>query len=129
VYLQYGGFFPRGGTVEDLPTGKTVVAGTLVNAQGRPLTGIVMLEQGKLFRGNFRRGGVVDSHRQCAVEVPDGGQWGFHGYADGYIYHLEWITVMRGKINRYRWVLPVDRDPEDNPSIRSVTITPDPTRA
>jgi hypothetical protein len=126
VYLQYVGLFPSGGTAEDSPTGKTIVAGTMVNAQGRPLGGIVMLEQGKLFRGHFRRGGVVDSQGHFAVEVPDGGQWGFHGYAEGYIYHPEWITVVPGKINRYRWVLPVDTDPEDNPSVRSISLTPDP---
>jgi hypothetical protein len=126
VYLQYVGLFPRGGTAEDSPTGKTVVAGTMVNAQGLPLSGIVMLEQGKLFRGHFRRGGVVDDQGRFAVDVPDGGQWGLHGYADGYIYHPESITVVPGRINRYRWVLPVDKEPQDNPSIRSITLTPDP---
>ncbi len=126
VYLQYVGLFPSGGTVEDSPTGRTVVAGVMVSEQGFPLSGIVMLEQGKLFRGHFRRGGVVDSGGHFAVEVPDGGQWGLHGYADGHIYHPESITVVPGKINRYRWTLPVDRDLQDNPSIRRVTLTPDP---
>ncbi len=126
VYLQYIGLFPSGGTVEDSPTGKTIVAGVMVNERGLPLSGIVTLEQGKLFRGNFRRGGVVDSGGHFAVEVPDGGQWGLHGYADGYIYHPESITVVPGKINRYRWVLPVDTDPGDNPTIRRITLTPDP---
>ncbi len=126
VYLQYFGLFPSGGTVEDSPTGRTIVAGVMMNEQGAPLNGIVMLEQGKLFRGNFRRGGIVDSAGRFAVEVPDGGEWGLHGYAEGYIYHPESITVVRGKINRYRWVLPVDKDPHDNPSIRRITLTPDP---
>lgn len=85
-----------------------------------------MLEQGKLFRGKFRRGGVVDSAGRFAVEVPDGGHWGLHGYADGYIYHPESITLAPGKINRYRWVLSVDKDPQDNPTIRRITLTPDP---
>jgi hypothetical protein len=126
VYVQYFGLFPSGGTVEDSPTGKTIVAGVMVNEQGVPLSGIVMLERGKLFRGDFRRGGVVDSAGRFAVEVPAGGQWGFHGYADGYIYHPELITVVPGKINRYRWVLPVDKDPNDNPSIRRITLAPNP---
>jgi hypothetical protein len=41
-------------------------------------------------------------------------------------YHPESITVVPGKINRYRWVLPVDKEPQDNPSIRRITLTPDP---
>ncbi len=127
VYLQYIGLFPSGGIVEDSPSGRTIVAGVMVNEEGAPLSGIVMLEQGKLFRGNFRRGGVADSAGRFAVEVPAGGQWGLHGYADGYIYHPESITVAPGKINRYRWVLPVDKDSQDNPSIRRITMTPNPS--
>ena len=126
AYLQYFGLFPSTGTVEDSPTGKTIVAGVMVNEQGIPLSGIVMLEQGKLFRGKFRRGGVVDSAGRFAVEVPDGDQWGLHGYADGYIYHPESITLAPGKINRYRWVLSVDKDPQDNPTIGRITLTPEP---
>lgn len=127
VYLQYFGLFPSAGAVEDSPTGRTIVAGVMVNEQGVPLSGLVMLEEGKLFRGKFARGGVVDSAGRFAVEVPGGGQWGLHGYADGYIYHPESITVVPGKINRYRWVLSVDKDPQDNPTIRRITMTPDPT--
>jgi hypothetical protein len=126
VYLQYLGVFPSSGTVEDSPSGQTIVAGVMVNEQGAPLSGIVMLEHGKLFRGNFRRGGVVDSAGRFAVEMPAGGQWGLHGYADGHIYHPESITVAPGRINRYRWVLPVDKDSQDNPSIRRITLTPEP---
>jgi hypothetical protein len=126
VYFQYFGLFPASGAVEDSPAGKTIVAGVMVNEQGRPLSGIVMFEEGKLFRGNFRRGGIVDSSGRFAVELPDGRQWGFHGYADGYIYHPEAITVEPGKVNRYRWVLPVDKDPRDNPVIGRITLTPPP---
>jgi hypothetical protein len=126
AYLQYFGLFPSTGSVEDSPTGKTIVAGVMVNEQGTPLSGIVMLEEGQLFRGKFRRGGIVDSSGRFAVEVPGGRQWGLHGYADGYIYHPESITVARGKINRYRWVLSADKNPQDKPTIRRITLTPDP---
>ncbi len=126
AYLQYFGLFPSTGTVEDSPTGRTIVAGVMVNEQGIPLSGIVMLEEGKLFHGKFRRGAIVDSAGRFAVEVPGGRLWGLHGYADGHIYHPEAITVEPGKINRYRWVLPVDKDPQDNPTIRRITLSPDP---
>jgi hypothetical protein len=99
VYLQYLGLFPTGATVEDSPAGRTVVAGVMVDEAGRPLSGIVMLEEGKLFRGHFRRGGIVDEEGRFAVEVPQGGRWGLHGYADGHIYHPEAITVVPGKVN------------------------------
>jgi hypothetical protein len=40
VHLQYLGLFPTGGTVEDSPTGRTIVAGVMVKhddpAQGKP---------------------------------------------------------------------------------------------
>lgn len=127
VYLQAIGLFPTGGGVEDSPTGKSIVAGVMVNEQGRPLAGIVMLERGRLFGGKFVRGGVVDAEGRFAVEVPEGGDWGLHGYSDGYIYHPEAIEVVPGKINRFRWVLPADEAAEDNPRIRKITLTPEPT--
>lgn len=126
VYLQYFGLFPTGGIVEDSPTGKTIVAGVMVNEKGNPLTGIVMLERGKLFGGRFVRGGVADAAGRFAVELPDGGDWGLHGYSDGYIYHPEAIKVAPGKITRFRWVLPADKVAEDNPRIRKITFSPDP---
>lgn len=126
AYLQYVGLFPSTGAVEDSPSGKTIVTGVMVNQDGTPLSGIVMLEEGKLFRGKFRRGGIADSSGRFAVELPGGGQWGLHGYADGYIYHPEAIAVEPGKITRYRWVLAADKNPLDNPVIRRITLTPIP---
>lgn len=126
AYLQYVGLFPSTGTVEDSPSEKTIVTGVMVNQDGTPLSGIVMLEEGKLFRGKFRRGGIVDSSGRFAVELPGGGEWRLHGYADGYIYHPEAIVVEPRKINRYRWVLAADKNPLDNPVIRGIALTPNP---
>jgi len=126
AYLQYFGLFPSTARVEDSPTGKTIVAGVMVNEQGVALSGIVMLEEGRLFGGKFRRGGVVDSSGRFAVEIPGGRQWGLHGYAAGHIYHPESIAVEPGKINQYRWVLSIDTDPQNDPTIRRIRLSPDP---
>ena len=46
--------------------------------------------------------------------------------ATSIIYHPEAIKVVPGKINRFRWVLPVDPVVEDNPRIENIVVTPVP---
>ncbi|MBI2370604.1 MAG: c-type cytochrome [Deltaproteobacteria bacterium] len=114
-------------TVRDGGRHTAVVAGEVVDAQGRPITtGLVLLERGKLYDDLFERGGLIDSRGRFAIAVQGGGPWGLHVYSEGYMYHPRQIQVAEGQVNEYRVVLPPDPNLRDNPIIGRVAFEPQP---
>src|SRR6267142_978630 len=92
--------------------GATVIAGTVKNKAGQPLSGLALLERGEIHNNVWDRGALVDASGRFTIELPEGGQYGLHVYASGYIYSPQAVRVEAGK------TLEV-----------SVTLVPEPTRA
>lgn len=91
---------------------QTVIAGNVKNKAGRPLAGLALLETGEIHNNVWDRGAIVDGEGRFKIEVTEGGQYGLHVYASGYIYSPKAVKVDAGK------TLEV-----------SVVLTPEPTRA
>jgi hypothetical protein len=92
--------------------GRTVITGTVKSKAGQPLAGIALLEKGEIHNNIWDRGAVIDRNGRFTIEVADGGPYGLHVYASGYIYSPQAVKVQAGK------TLEV-----------SVTLVPEPTRA
>jgi hypothetical protein len=92
--------------------GRTAISGTVKSKAGQPLAGIALLEKGEIHNNVWHRGAVVDRDGRFTIELADGGQYGLHVYASGYIYSPQAVKVEKGK------ALGVD-----------VVLVPEPTRA
>jgi hypothetical protein len=90
----------------------TMITGTLRSKEGRPLTGLALLEKGEIHNNRWDRGAVADASGRFRIEVSEGGQYGLHVYVSGYIYKPNPVKVETGK------TLEVD-----------VVLVPEPTRA
>jgi hypothetical protein len=90
----------------------TVITGTLRTQDGRPLAGLALLEKGEIHNNRWHRGAVADASGRFRIELAEGGQYGLHVYASGYIYKPNPVKVEAGR------TLEVD-----------VVLVPEPTRA
>ncbi len=90
----------------------TVIHGTVKSKQGQPLPGLALLEQGEIHNNVWDRGVLVAASGRFTIELPEGGRYGLHVYASGYIYSPQAVRVETGR------TLEV-----------SVTLVPEPTRA
>jgi Carboxypeptidase regulatory-like domain len=91
---------------------RTAITGKVTSKAGQPLAGIALLEKGEIHNNVWHRGAVVDRDGRFTIEFADGGQYGLHVYASGYIYSPQAVKVEKGK------TLAVD-----------VILVPEPTRA
>lgn len=92
--------------------GWTTISGVVKSKAGQPLAGIALLEKGEIHNNIWHRGTVVDRNGRFTIELTEGGPYGLHVYASGYIYTPQAVKVERGK------TLEV-----------TVTLVPEPTRA
>lgn len=92
--------------------GPTTISGVVKSKAGQPLAGIALLEKGEIHNNVWHRGTVVDRNGRFTIELTEGGPYGLHVYASGYIYTPTAVKVARGK------TLEV-----------TVTLVPEPTRA
>jgi hypothetical protein len=95
-----------------IATAQTVIIGSVKSKDGRPLSGLALLEKGEIHNNVWDRGALVDAQGHFRIEVASGGQYGLHIYSSGYLYDPHAIKVETGK------TLEV-----------SVTLVPEPTRA
>jgi Carboxypeptidase regulatory-like domain len=91
---------------------ETRITGTVKSKAGQPLPGIALVEKGEIHKNVWDRGGVVDDNGRFTITLAQGGQYGLHVYASGYIYSPEAVKVETGR------TLEVN-----------VTLAPEPTRA
>ena len=89
-----------------------VITGTVRSKAGRPLAGLVLLEKGEIHNNVWHKGALVDSGGRFRIELADGGQYGVHVYASGYIYAPQAVRVDSGKTLEL-----------------TVALVPEPTRA
>jgi hypothetical protein len=90
----------------------TLITGTLRTKEGQPLAGLALLEKGEIHNNRWDRGAVADASGRFRIELSEGGQYGLHVYASGYIYKPNPVKVETGK------ALQID-----------VVLVPEPTRA
>src|SRR5712691_13559652 len=91
---------------------RTAITGTVKSKAGQPLQGLALLEKGEIHNNVWDRGTLVDANGRFMIELPEGGQYGLHVYASGYIYSPQAVRVEMGK------TLEV-----------TVALVPEPTRA
>lgn len=92
--------------------GRTAITGTVKNKAGQPLAGLALLEKGEIHNNVWHRGALVDAQGRFTIELAQGGAYGLHVYASGYIYAPQAVRVDPGA------TLTVD-----------VVLVPEPTRA
>jgi len=90
----------------------TVISGTVKSKTGQPLPGLALLEKGEIHNNVWDRGGLVGASGRFTIELPEGGRYGLHVYASGYIYSPQAVRVETDKTLEI-----------------SVTLVPEPTRA
>jgi Carboxypeptidase regulatory-like domain len=91
---------------------RTAITGTVRSKSGQSLRGLALLEKGELHNNVWSRGALTDALGRFTIELPEGGQYGLHVYASGYIYSPQAVRVEPGQ------TLEV-----------TVTLVPEPTRA
>jgi hypothetical protein len=63
------------------------VSGQIVDENEAPLgPGLVLIESGHVHEGSYQLGAPIDAMGRFAVDLPSGGFWGLHIFADGYQY-------------------------------------------
>src|SRR3989449_5926030 len=76
---------------------RTAITGTVKSKAGQPLPGLALLEKGEIHNNVWDRGVLVDANGHFTIELPEGGQYGLHVYASGYIYAPQAVRVEAGK--------------------------------
>jgi Carboxypeptidase regulatory-like domain len=100
--------------------GATVITGTVKNKAGQPLSGLALLEKGEIHNNRWDRGALVDASGRFRIELSNGGQYGLHVYADGYIYSPSAVKVETGKTLEVEIVLVPEPTRANDPLIKGV---------
>lgn len=87
-------------------TEKTVISGLVTAADDGPVAGVILIEKGRLYGKDFRYGGLIDREGRFSVKVDQGGDYGIHIYATGYIYFPLGINALSGQNNYDTYRLP-----------------------
>jgi len=98
----------------------TYISGQVTAADNGPITGLVVIEKGRLYGKDFRYGGLIKSDGSFSVKVNGGGNYGLHLYATGYIYFPLSIDAVEGQDNRATYSLPPNAAKEDGPIISDI---------
>ncbi|NIQ92820.1 MAG: c-type cytochrome [Desulfuromonadales bacterium] len=102
---------------------ETRLSGLAQAGDGRPLQGVVAIETGRLYSKDYRFGGTIEPNGWFSVKVPEGGDYGLHIYATGYVYHPVGLTVEEGQDNRFIFKIPPNPAIREAPVISDVTFT------
>src|SRR2546426_3458402 len=76
---------------------RTAITGTVKSKAGQPLPGLALLEKGEIHNNVWNCGVLVDANGHFTIELPEGGQYGLHVYASGYIYSPQAGRVEAGQ--------------------------------
>ena len=103
---------------------ETVIAGTVRSKDGRPLPGLALLEKGEIHGNVWDRGALVDQQGRFQIVVADGGPYGLHVYASGYIYSPQALKVQPGQQLEVSVVLVPEPTRANTPVIQRVEFPP-----
>lgn len=104
--------------------GRTAIVGAVKSKAGQPLAGLALVEKGEIHNNVWHRGAVVDGQGRFIIELTDGGQYGLHLYASGYIYAPQPVRVERGKTLEVTVVLAPEPTRANDPVIRRAGFFP-----
>jgi mono/diheme cytochrome c family protein len=96
----------------------------MLAADGGTLKGVIVIERGRLYGKNYQYGGLVDENGRFSVKVTEGGDYGLHLYATGYIYYPVGVEVKTGTDNEFTFTLPPNPAFKDAPVISHVQFEP-----
>jgi hypothetical protein len=113
-----------GGSAAAGAQGRTAITGTVKSKAGQPLAGIALLEKGEIHNNVWHRGAVVDGNGRFTIELTDGGPYGLHVYASGYIYAPNAVRVEKGKTLEVSVVLVPEPTRTNDPVIKRVGFFP-----
>lgn len=73
---------------------QTRVSGRIVDVDENPLgPGLVLIERGPVHNGAYELGALIDDEGRWSADLPSGGTWGIHLFADLYQYVPIEITI------------------------------------
>lgn len=103
---------------------RAVITGSVRSKAGQPLAGLVLLEKGEIHNNVWHGGAVVDPNGRFRIELADGGQYGVHVYASGYIYAPQAVRVENGKTLELSVVLVPEPTRANDPTIKRAGFSP-----
>ena len=103
---------------------RAVLTGTVKSKAGQPLAGLVLLEKGEIHNNVWHGGTLVDANGRFRLELADGGQYGVHVYATGYIYSPQAVRVESGKTLEVSVVLVPAPTRANDPTIKRAGFFP-----
>lgn len=98
----------------------TVIAGVVRTQSGQPLAGLALLEKGEIHNNRWDRGALVDAAGRFRIEIAEGGQYGLHVYASGYIYKPEAVRVETGRMLEVQVVLVPEPTRANDPVVKRI---------
>ncbi len=103
---------------------KTRISGQALAADGGPLMGVVAIETGRLYSKRYRYGVLLNEEGRFSVIVPEGGTYGLHIYATGYIYFPVGIQVKTGEDNKFTFTVPPNPAVKEAPVLSNIRFEP-----
>src|SRR2546425_3515296 len=103
---------------------RTAITGTVKSKAGHPLPGLALLEKGEIHNNVWDRGVLVDANGRFTIELPEGGQYGLHVYASGYIYSPQAVRVEAGKTPQGAGTPVPEPTRPDDPPVRGAGLFP-----
>jgi hypothetical protein len=107
---------------------ETVITGIVRTQTGQPLSGLALLEKGEIHNNRWDRGALVDAGGRFRIELAEGGQYGLHVYASGYIYKPNAVNVETDKTLEVKVVLVPEPTRANDPVIKRIEFVPSETR-
>jgi len=98
----------------------TVIAGLVRTESGRPLPGLALLEKGEIHNNRWDRGTLIDPSGRFRIELAEGGQYGLHVYASGYLYKPNAVKVETDRTLEVEVVLVPEPTRANDPVIKRV---------
>ncbi len=98
----------------------TVITGIVRTQTGQPLSGLALLEKGEIHNNRWDRGALVDAGGRFRIELAEGGQYGLHVYASGYIYKPNAVNVATDKTLEVEVVLVPEPTRANDPVIKRI---------
>jgi hypothetical protein len=103
---------------------ETVITGLVRSQGGQPLPGLALLEKGEIHNNRWDRGALVDAGGRFRIELAEGGQYGLHVYASGYLYKPNAVKVETGKTLEVKIELVPEPTRANDPVIKRVEFVP-----
>ena len=103
---------------------ETVITGLVRSQGGQPLPGLALLEKGEIHNNRWDRGALVDAGGRFRIELAEGGQYGLHVYASGYLYKPNAVKVETGKTLEVKIELVPEPTRANDPGIKRVEFVP-----